>query len=696
MLAAVNNKLKGLSKQMDIAIALLVVMILGMIIVPLPSPLLDFMLVINISLSLIILLLTLFTKSVLEFSTFPTVLLITTMFRLALNISSTRLILTQGAAGQVIDTFANFVAGSNFVVGLVVFIIIIIVQMVVVTSGSGRVSEVSARFTLDAMPGKQMAIDADLNAGLITQEEAKHRRKDLEREAQFFGAMDGASKFVKGDAIAGIIITIINLIGGILIYVTQQGMGMMEAMNHFGKLTIGDGLVSQVPSLLISVGSGILVTRSGSPKAFGTALGEELFGIPKVLMMVAGVLLVFALIPSFPVIPFLLFGVLAGTAGYLLNENEKTQVAAEKEQAIKEKAAQRTQSEKVQEESASAFQVDPLAIEIGYGLIPLADDSQDLNLTGQIPTIRRQCAQEMGILLSPIRIRDNLQLDPHEYAIKIKGNEVAIGVLYLDKLMIIDPGETQFDFDGIPAKEPSFGLDAMWIDENDREAADLKGYTVVDPLTVLVTHLKEVIRQNSAELLGRQEVKLLLEGIKDKYSVVIDELIPDIMRLGEVQKVLQNLLKENIPINDLVTILETLADYGNLTKDSETLTEYVRQALKRTIVKPYQDQNGTLHVLTIHPDTEELISQSIQKSSAGSIPVLQSAEITKIFDSLAQVHQQLDSMGIPHVLLSSPKVRPAIKNLISFNFPDIAVLSLNEVPNDVSIETEGMIEGSRN
>ncbi|SFH51317.1 flagellar biosynthesis protein FlhA [Pisciglobus halotolerans] len=696
MLAAVNDKLKGLSKQMDIAIALLVVMILGMIIVPLPSPLLDFMLVINISLSLIILLLTLFTKSVLEFSTFPTVLLITTMFRLALNISSTRLILTQGAAGQVIDTFANFVAGSNFVVGLVVFIIIIIVQMVVVTSGSGRVSEVSARFTLDAMPGKQMAIDADLNAGLITQEEAKHRRKDLEREAQFFGAMDGASKFVKGDAIAGIIITIINLIGGILIYVTQQGMGMMEAMNHFGKLTIGDGLVSQVPSLLISVGSGILVTRSGSPKAFGTALGEELFGIPKVLMMVAGVLLVFALIPGFPVIPFLLFGVLAGTAGYLLNENEKTQVAAEKEQAIKEKAAQRTQSEKVQEESASAFQVDPLAIEIGYGLIPLADDSQDLNLTGQIPTIRRQCAQEMGILLSPIRIRDNLQLDPHEYAIKIKGNEVAIGVLYLDKLMIIDPGETQFDFDGIPAKEPSFGLDAMWIDENDREAADLKGYTVVDPLTVLVTHLKEVIRQNSADLLGRQEVKLLLEGIKDKYSVVIDELIPDIMRLGEVQKVLQNLLKENIPINDLVTILETLADYGNLTKDSETLTEYVRQALKRTIVNPYQDQNGTLHVLTIHPDTEELISQSIQKSSAGSIPVLQSAEITKIFDSLAQVHQQLDSMGIPHVLLSSPKVRPAIKNLISFNFPDIAVLSLNEVPNDVSIETEGMIEGSRN
>lgn len=694
MLAALNNKLKGVSQHLDIAIALLVVMILGMIIVPLPSVMLDFMLVINISLSLTILLLTLFTKRVLEFSTFPTVLLITTMFRLALNISSTRLILTKGEAGQVIDTFANFVAGSNFVVGAVIFIIIILVQMIVVTSGAGRVSEVSARFTLDAMPGKQMAIDADMNSGLLTQEQAKQRRSDLEREAQFFGAMDGASKFVKGDAIASIVITIINLIGGIIIYVSQQGMGIMEALNHFGKLTIGDGLVSQVPSLLISVGSGILVTRSGSPKAFGIALGEEIFGIPKVMMMVSGVLIVFALIPGFPVFPFLLLGIMAGAAGYLLNENEKTESAAVVEEQIKEKAAQRTQTEKVQDETAASFQVDPLAIEIGYGLISLADDTQEQNLMSQIPTIRKQCAQEMGILLSPIRIRDNLQLAANSYVIKIKGNEIAEGELYLDKFMIIDPGETNFEFTGIPAKEPSFGLDAMWINEGDREAADLKGYTVVDPLTVLITHLKEIIRQSSAELLGRQEVKQLLEGIKDKYSVVIDELIPDILRLGEVQKVLQNLLKESIPINDLATILETLADHGNITKDSEMLTEYVRQALKRTIVKPYQDLNGVLHVLTIHPETEEVIAQSIQKSSAGSIPVLQSAEMTALFDSLSQVHQALDSIGTPHVLLASPKIRPAVKNMVSFNFPELAVLSLNEVPNDVNIETEGMIEGN--
>ena len=694
MLAALNNKLKGVSQHLDIAIALLVVMILGMIIVPLPSIMLDFMLVINISLSLTILLLTLFTKRVLEFSTFPTVLLITTMFRLALNISSTRLILTKGEAGQVIDTFANFVAGSNFVVGAVIFIIIILVQMIVVTSGAGRVSEVSARFTLDAMPGKQMAIDADMNSGLLTQEQAKQRRSDLEREAQFFGAMDAASKFVKGDAIASIVITIINLIGGIVIYVSQQGMGIMEALNHFGKLTIGDGLVSQVPSLLISVGSGILVTRSGSPKAFGVALGEELFGIPKVMMVVSGVLIVFALIPGFPVFPFLLLGTLAGVAGYLLNENEKNESAAVVEEKIKEKAAQRSQTEKVQDETAASFQVDPIAIEIGYGLISLADDAQEQNLMSQIPTIRKQCAQEMGILLSPIRIRDNLQLSSNNYVIKIKGNEIAEGELYLDKFMIIDPGETDFEFTGIPAKEPSFGLDAMWIDEGDREAADLKGYTVVDPLTVLVTHLKEVIRQSSAELLGRQEVKQLLEGIKDKYSVVIDELIPDILRLGEVQKVLQNLLKESIPINDLATILETLADHGNVTKDSEMLTEYVRQALKRTIVKPYQDSNGVLHVLTIHPETEEVIGQSIQKSSAGSIPVLQSTEMTTLFDSLSQLHQTLDSIGTPHVLLASPKIRPAVKNMVSFNFPELAVLTLNEVPNDVNIETEGMVEGN--
>lgn len=693
MSTAFWGKLEKITGSLDVIVAFFVMAILAMIIIPLPSGLLDLMLVINIALSITILLLTLFTKNVLEFSTFPTILLITTMFRLALNISSTRLILTEGEAGAVIETFANFVAGSNFVVGAVIFIIIVIIQMMVVTNGSSRVSEVSARFTLDAMPGKQMAIDADLNSGLINEEQAKKRRSDLERETQFFGAMDGASKFVKGDAMAGIIITVINLIGGVAIHSLQNGMPIMEALMTFGKLTIGDGLVSQIPSLLISVASGILVTRSGSLKGFGSSMGEELFGSSKVMMMLSVILLLFAIMPGFPTIPFLLLGVLSGAAGYLLMENEKSQKTNQKAKEMRSVAAQRTKSEKTVDESVASFQVDPISIEIGYGLIPIADENQDNNLMSHITTIRKQSAHELGILLSPIRIRDNLQLKANDYVIKIKGNIIARGELYLDKYMIVDPGETEFDFDGIPTKEPAFGLDAMWVNESDREAADLRGYTVVDPITVLVTHLKETIYKSSYELLGRQEVKQLLEGIKDKYGVVIDELIPDILRLGEVQKVLQNLLKENIPINDLVTILETLADYGNTTKDSEMLTEYVRQALKRTVVKPYLNEQDVLQVVTILPDTEELITRSIQKSSAGSIPILQPDTVTKIFDSITAIHNQLSARGIPHVLLASPKVRPALKNLLTYNFPDLAVVSLNEVPNDVPIETVGMIEG---
>ena len=693
MSTAFWGKLEKITGSLDVIVAFFVMAILAMIIIPLPSGLLDLMLVINIALSITILLLTLFTKNVLEFSTFPTILLITTMFRLALNISSTRLILTEGEAGAVIETFANFVAGSNFVVGAVIFIIIVIIQMMVVTNGSSRVSEVSARFTLDAMPGKQMAIDADLNSGLINEEQAKKRRSDLERETQFFGAMDGASKFVKGDAMAGIIITVINLICGVAIHSLQNGMPIMEALMTFGKLTIGDGLVSQIPSLLISVASGILVTRSGSLKGFGSSMGEELFGSSKVMMMLSVILLLFAIMPGFPTIPFLLLGVLSGAAGYLLMENEKSQKTNQKAKEMRSMAAQRTKSEKTVDESVASFQVDPISIEIGYGLIPIADENQDNNLMSHITTIRKQSAHELGILLSPIRIRDNLQLKANDYVIKIKGNVIARGELYLDKYMIVDPGETEFDFDGIPTKEPAFGLDAMWVNESDREAADLRGYTVVDPITVLVTHLKETIYKSSYELLGRQEVKQLLEGIKDKYGVVIDELIPDILRLGEVQKVLQNLLKENIPINDLVTILETLADYGNTTKDSEMLTEYVRQALKRTVVKPYLNEQDVLQVVTILPDTEELITRSIQKSSAGSIPILQPDTVTKIFDSITAIHNQLSARGIPHVLLASPKVRPALKNLLTYNFPDLAVVSLNEVPNDVPIETVGMIEG---
>lgn len=675
----------------DVIISFLVVAVIGLIIIPLPSAILDFLIIINITIGINVLLITLFTKNVLEFATFPTLLLITTMFRLGLNISSTRLVLTKGSAGHVIDAFANVVAGNNYIVGAVIFVIITIVQMVVVTNGASRVSEVSARFTLDAMPGKQMAIDADLNAGLIDEETAKNRRKDLQREASFFGAMDGASKFVKGDAIAGIVITLINLIGGILIFSLGQGMGVIEALDKFGKLSIGDGLVSQIPSLLISVASGIIVTRSDDNNSFGEAIKADFFRSPTISWIVATVLVIISLVPGFPKIPFLIIALIFGTIAYRMKADEKNQ----EKRLIEERQAMTLlakEKELEEDDSVSSFQVEPISIEIGYGLISMTDDQLDNSLMKQIINIRKQCAHELGVLLTPIRIRDNLQLNPNDYCIKIKGNEVGRGDIYPNKCMIINPENEQISFNGIPTKEPAFGLDALWIDEKDRELADLHGATLIEPVTVIATHLKEVIYNNTAELLGRQEVKHLLEGIKDKYNVVIDELIPEIMRLGEVQKVLQNLLKEQIPINDLVTILETLADYGTTTKDSEILTEHVRQSLKRTIVKQYLDEDLTLRVITLHPEVEELVSKGIQKTTTGSIPILKPEIITQIFDSLSQSHNRLLAENVNHVILASPNMRLIFRKLISYNFPDLAVLSLNEVPNEIAIETVGMID----
>lgn len=675
---------------LNIFMAFFVIATVAMIIIPLSPFLLDLFLVINIALSITILILSLFTHSVLDFTSFPTLLLITTIIRLSLNISSTRLILTEGQAGRVIETFAVFATGNNYIVGAIIFIIIVIVQMLVVTNGSGRVAEVSARFTLDAMPGKQMAIDSDLNAGLITEDEAKIRRNDLQREANFYGAMDGASKFVKGDAIASIIITLVNLIGGVLIHSLQGNLTAMEAIERFGQLSIGDGLVSQIPSLMISVASGILVTRTANEKGLGETVSGELLGTSEVLFVASFILGIFSLVPGFPTFSFLFIAILAGAAGYLARENEKAEELSRTRAHLEQADEVQVQEEKP-EDTVSSFQVDMISVEIGYGLIALADENRESNLTDQITTIRNQVSHERGIILPAVRIRDNLQLNANAYSIKIKGNQVAQGMLYVDKYMIVEPGG-DFEIEGIPTQEPAFGMDALWIDEENREKAELYDYTVVDSLTVLITHLKEVINQNTYELLGRQEVKTLLEGMKDQYNVVIDELIPDVLRLGEVQKVLQNLLKENIPINDLVTILETLADYGNVTKDSETLTEYVRQALKRTIVKNYVNEEGMLTVLTLNPNLDEMIGQSIQKTSEGSVPVLQSQVITDIFNSINTQHNHLLTQGIPHVILTSPKIRSAMKNLIAFNFPDIAVLSLNEVPNEVGLETGGVIE----
>ena len=687
---ALNQNRQKVNNTINVFMAFFVVATVAMMIIPLSPGLLDLFLIVNMALSIIIMVLSFFTHSVLEFTSFPTMLLITTIIRLALNISATRLILTEGIAGRVIETFAILATGNNYVVGAIIFIIIIVVQMLVVTSGSGRVAEVSARFTLDAMPGKQMAIDSDLNSGLITEPEAKQKRNDLQRESSFYGAMDGASKFVKGDSIASIIITLINLLGGMIIHSVQGNFTIVEAMEHFGRLSIGSGLVSQIPSLMISVASGVLVTRTANEKGLGETVTSELFNTASVLYIVAAMMAMFAIVPGFPTVGFLAIGVLVGATGYVAQQNTEQNEKDEARRLLMQ-TEQAAVQEREPEESVFAFQVDQIAIEIGYGLISLADENKDSNLTSQITSIRNQVSYEMGIVLPSVRIRDNLQLESNVYSIKIKGNEVARGILYADKYMVIEPGG-MFEIEGIPAKEPAYGMDALWIDKANREKAELYDYTVVDALTVLITHLREVINQNAYELLGRQEVKELLEGIKDKYNVVIDELIPDVLRLGEVQKVLQNLLKEGIPINDLVTILETLADYGNVTKDTEMLTEYVRQALSRTITSQFLDAEGKLTVMTVSPNLDEMIGQSIQKSSNGSVPVLQSNVITEIFNSINAQHNQLVSLGVPHVILTSPKIRPAMKNLISFNFPDIAVLSLNEIPNDIDIETGGMIE----
>lgn len=690
MLMEANRKTKVLNRT-DVIVAFLVVAIIGLIIVPLPAFLLDLLIVVNLTIAINILLITLFTKNVLEFSTFPTVLLITTIFRLSLNLSSTRLILSRGNGGHVIDAFANVVTGSNYIVGIILFIIIMIVQLAVVTKGAGRVSEVSARFTLDAMPGKQMAIDSDLNAGLITEEQARIRRKDLQREADFYGSMDGASKFVKGDAIAGVLITLINLIGGAIIFSVNGSLSITEALSQFGKLSIGDGLVSAIPSLLISIASGVIVTRSDNDSTFGMDIFQDATRNPNLFRIVSVILFVLAFVPGFPFIPFVLIGLGLLGASFVIKQQEEKEIALRQEEQRKLEL-QRKKQEQENDDSVASFQVEPIALEIGYGLIPLVDSSIDNSLMSRIVAIRKQSAHELGILVSPVRIRDNLYLEPNCYSIKIRGNEIAKGDVYPNQVMVISQNDDPIPFHGIATKEPAFHLDAMWIDEAEKENAELQGFTVIEPLTVITTHLKEVIYAHASELLGRQEVKKLLEGIKDQNNVVIDELIPDIMRLGEVQKVLQNLLDEKIPINDLATILETLADYGLVTKDTEMLTEYVRQALKRTIANKYADEEHRLNVIVVHPKIEDMIAQSIQKTATGSFPVLKPDMVNQLLEKLGNLHHELLANQVDHVVLASPKIRLAFRKIIAFNFPDIAVLSLNEIPNEIMIETVGNIE----
>lgn len=683
-----GEKRLDIKSNLDVVIAFGVIGIVLMIIIPLPKIMLDLLLALNITISIVIILITMFTTNVLQLSVFPTLLLVTTLFRLGLNISSTRLILTEADAGTIVSAFGDFVIRGNYVVGIIIFLIIVVIQFMVITNGAGRVSEVSARFTLDAMPGKQMSIDADLNSGMIDDAMAKKRRQDLQAEADFYGAMDGASKFVKGDAIAGIIVTIINIIGGIIIGVMFNGMDAGTAAQTYTKLTVGDGLVSQVPALLISTASGILVTRSGNDETFGDTVSNQLTAFPVATGIASAIMLFLGLVPNMPKIPFFVAAVAMGGLTYLLYKED---AAKQVEEVITEEEEIMQQERKEPENVMNLISVEAMEVEIGYGLIPLADESSGGDLLQRIASVRRQCAIEMGIVVQPIRIRDNLQLKTNEYIIKIRGTKVVSSELMPSMLLCMDPTGENSDLPGIKTIEPTFDLPAVWINKDQREDAEIKGLTVVDPTTVMVTHLTETIKNHSYELLGRQEVKLIVDNAKEKYSAVVEELIPDLLTIGELQKVLQNLLREKVPIKDIVTIMESLADNARNTRDLEVLTEYVRFSLSRTICNTVVDENRTINVVTLDPVIEDVVANNIQKSVQGSFPTVDPDTTTKILGAIKDTVESVYFYNNQPIILVSPNIRPVFRKLIEMVFPQIMIISLNEVPNDVQINSEGVV-----
>jgi flagellar biosynthesis protein FlhA len=677
-----------MKRNSDLIVAGGILMILLLMVIPLPPFLLDILLALNISAALVLLMVAVYLINPLEISVFPSLLLILTLFRLSLNIASTRLILSEAYAGEVIRAFGSFVVKGNYVVGFIIFLILVIIQFVVIVKGSGRIAEVAARFTLDAMPGKQMSIDADLNAGLITEEEARRRREEISKEADFYGAMDGASKFVKGDAIAGLIITGINILGGLIIGIVQMKMPLSQALQTYTLLTIGDGLVSQIPALLVSTSAGMVVTRAASDENLGFDLEKQLLAQPKALFVAAGALLIFAITPGLPTLPFIILSGVVLIAG--LSSRKRKILEIEK---AAEMEAQEEEAETAEEKIEDYLQVDPLEIEIGYNLISLVDEEQGGDLFDRITSMRKQIAVELGIIVPPIRIRDNLQLNPDEYVIRIRGNEVARGEAKIGFLLAMNPGGVEDEIKGVPTVEPAFGLPAIWILEEQKDDAEMKGYTVVTPSAVLSTHLMEVIKRHADKLLGRQEVKQLLENMKKDYPAVIEELTPEPLSVGAIQKVLQNLLREGIPIRDLVTIFETLADYAPMTKNVEVLTEYCRFALADTIAKMYMDDKGVIHAITLDPKIEQIITQSLQnqrKNAPGgqSIPP---AVVQKIHQSINDNVELAYGMGYHPVIITSPTIRSYFRRLIENTFPEVAVLSFGELPPEVQIEAIGKV-----
>jgi flagellar biosynthesis protein FlhA len=668
----------------DMSVAILIVAMVLIIIMPIPSGILDVLLAINISAALIILLNVIYSREALQISVFPSLLLFTTMYRLSLNIKSTTLILAKGEAGKVIEGFGTFVAQGNLVVGFIIFLIIMIVQFLVITKGTERVSEVAARFTLDAMPGKQMAIDADLNAGIINDIEAKERRKNVQREADFYGAMDGATKFVKGDAIASIITTILNIIGGLIIGILIRGEDLGFALQNYTILTIGDGLVSQVPALLISFATGLIVTRSASDEGISDDLRKQILYNPKVFFIAGG----FCFLLAFPLatLPFITLGVIFIILGMMLTKHREEFEKLEEEQVEENEVEEIRKPENV----VNLLQVDPIELEFGYGIIPLADVNQGGDLLDRVVMIRRQLALDLGMIVPVIRLRDNIALSPNQYIIKIKGVELAGGELMLDHYLAMSPGIIEEEISGINTTEPAFGLPAVWINESQRDKAEMLGYTVVDPPSIIATHLTEVIKRHAHELTGRQEVQTIIDKVKENYPAIVEELVPKVMTIGEIQKVVANLLKEGISIRDMVTILETLADYAPTTNDTDMLTEYVRQALGRAISRRFMKEKQS-SVITLDPKLEQVIMDSVQKTETGSFINLEPGIINSIINNLSKQIQKLMNLGQQPIIIASPIVRLYFKRLVDQSIPGLVVLSYNELDPDIQVQAVGTV-----
>lgn len=671
----------------DLSVLMSVILIVAMLIIPFPPWLLSVLIIINIALALMVLLTAMNMKEALEFSIFPSLILLMTLFRLGLNVSTTRSILSEGEAGKVVETFGSFVTGGNVIVGLVVFLILVIIQFVVITKGSERVSEVAARFTLDAMPGKQMSIDADLNAGMISEHEARERRDKISRESDFYGSMDGASKFVKGDAIAGIIITLINLMFGIIIGMMQQGLPVAEAAVKYSMLTVGDGIVSQIPALLISTATGIVVTRAASDGNIGKDITSQLFAYPKMLYVTGGTIILLGLLTPIGIVLTLPIGGLLIFGGYMIARTPEP----DKEQLLEMEEELETDEMKSPESVVNLLNVDPIEFEFGYGLIPLADTNQGGDLLDRIVMIRRQLAIELGLVIPVVRIRDNIQLQPNEYRLKIKGNEMARGELLLDHYLAMSPGIEDDSIEGIDTIEPSFGLPAKWITEEMKEQAEIFGYTVVDPPSVVSTHITEVIKSNAHELLGRQETKQLIDHVKESYPILVEEITPNPLSVGEVQKVLAKLLRENVSIRNLPVIFETLADLAKTTSDTDLLTEYARQALARQITSQFSQQGDSIKVVTLSGKVEKLVADGIQQTEHGNYLSMDPAVSQNILESIASQVEQLSLMEQTPIVLCSPAVRMYVRQLTERYFPQIPILSYNELEANAEVQSVGVV-----